>query len=608
MRGLCGWFSGKPTPDAEGQLRRMLSESRAPSDDCRLAAASHAGVAVFGASPRPTLRQADGCVLAVVGHPRLCIDGRRSADPADLLHALRTRGQGALADIAGEFAIAFWDAASRRGLLAVDRIGVQRLFYGHCGDTLAFASSLDVLAGHSDIVRTLSPQGLFDYVFHHVSPGPATVFNGLLCLPPGHSITFGANGSEGARAYWTMRFREDHSADQNDLEREFVSLLQAAVDESSQDATCGAFLSGGTDSSTVSGMLGRAGGRPARTFSIGFQVSGYDEMEYARIAAKHFGCEHHEYYVTPQDVVDAVPRIAASYDQPFGNASAIPTYYCARLAREHGVQRMLAGDGGDELFGGNERYSTQYLLSLYQKVPLPLRSLLVEPALLGIPGMHRVPLLKKLRSYVMQARPPMPQRYASHTVLTHLGVENVFTADFLGTVDIDHPQQLLAEVHSPYAGDSLVNQMLGIDLKFILADGDLPKVTHMCELADIDVAFPLLDDRIVEFSQRLTAQHKLRGRTLRWFFKHALRDFLPPAVITKQKHGFGLPVGAWLVDHQPLFDLAADGIGKLRGRGIVQPKFIDELLTTRLREHPAYFGTMVWVLMMLGLWLDSRRL
>jgi asparagine synthase (glutamine-hydrolysing) len=175
-------------------------------------------------------------------------------------------------------------------------------------------------------------------------------------------------------------------------------------------------------------------------------------------------------------------------------------------------------------------------------------------------------------------------------------------------VDVDHPQQQLIDVHRPYAGDSLVNQMLGIDLKFILADGDLPKVTHMCELADIDVGFPLLDDRIVEFSQRLSAQHKLRGRTLRWFFKHALRDFLPPAVITKQKHGFGLPVGAWLVSHRPLLDLAADGIGKLRGRGIVQPKLIDGLLTVRLREHPAYFGTMVWVLMMLGLWLDSRRL
>jgi len=607
MRGLCGWFSSGPA-DVEGKLRRMLSQSRTPSSDCQLAAVADAGLATYGAAPQPTLRQANGCVLAVVGHPRLHIDNHRSADPDELLRALRTRGQAALPDIAGDFALAFWDAGTRSGLLAVDRVGVHRLHYGRRGGTLAFATSLDVLAGDPDVVRTISPQGLFDYVFHHVTPGPATVFDGLLCLPPGHGLAFGAGATYAPAPYWSMRFAEADGADESELEREFVSLLQAAVGESSQGASCGAFLSGGTDSSTVSGMLGRVDGRPARTFSIGFQVSGYDEMEYARIAAKHFGCEHHEYYVTPSDVVDAVPKIAASYDQPFGNASAVPTYYCARLAREHGIQRMLAGDGGDELFGGNERYSTQYLLSLYDRVPLPLRRLLVEPTLLGIPGVRHVPLLKKLRSYVVQARTPMPQRYASHTVLTHLGVDNVFTPEFLAAVDVDHPQQRLIEVHQPYAGDSLVNQMLGIDLKFILADGDLPKVTHMCELADVDVGFPLLDDRIVEFSQRLTAQQKLRGRTLRWFFKHALRDFLPPAVLTKQKHGFGLPVGAWLVGHQPLFDLAADGIGKLRGRGIVQPKLIDELLTTRLREHPAYFGTMVWVLMMLGLWLDSRKL
>jgi asparagine synthase (glutamine-hydrolysing) len=133
-------------------------------------------------------------------------------------------------------------------------------------------------------------------------------------------------------------------------------------------------------------------------------------------------------------------------------------------------------------------------------------------------------------------------------------------------------------------------------------------VTHMCNLAGVDVAFPMLDDRIVDFSQRLSADLKLRGTQLRWFFKKALSDFLPPEVITKEKHGFGLPVGAWLVGHKPLFDLATDSIALLRQRGIVQPRFIDELLGPRLREHAAYFGTMAWILMMLGLWLDSRKL
>jgi asparagine synthase (glutamine-hydrolysing) len=355
-------------------------------------------------------------------------------------------------------------------------------------------------------------------------------------------------------------------------------------------------------------MLGRVSGRPARTFSIGFDVAGYDEMQYARTAAQHFGCEHHEYYVTPADVVDAVPKIAAFYDQPFGNASAIPTYYCARLAREHGVERLLAGDGGDELYGGNERYAKQHVLGLYHRLPRPLRSALIEPLVISTPLFRSLPGLRKVHSYVEQARPDMPWRYESYNLLNYLGADNVLTPEFLASVDARHPQKLLADAHAPFADKSLINQMLGIDLRFTLDDNDLPKVTRMCELAGVDVAFPMLDERVVEFSARLAPELKLRGTQLRWFFKWALRDFLPPAVIAKQKHGFGLPVGAWLVGHKPLLELATESIRSLDRHGYVRRDFINELLDRRLQEHPKFFGGMVWVLMMLGLWLDSRAI
>ena len=608
MRGLCGWFSDRPDTHGESTLRGMLTANQPPAVDAELKISAQGGLAVFGTAARPQLLAVDGFMLAMVGHPRLCEGAARTADPAALLRALQARGKDALPDIGGDFALAAWDSNRRRGLLAVDRIGVHQLVYGRANGSLAFGSTLDMVGGYPGVRRDLSSQGIFDYLFYHVSPGPRTVFADLHRVPPGHCIEFGPEGAGQPQAYWSMHFHEEPDQPQDSLKREFMALMQDAVKEAADSAASGAFLSGGTDSSTVSGMLARVGEGPAQTFSIGFDVAGYDEMEYARIAARHFGCEHHEYYVTPKDVVAAVPKIAASYDQPFGNASAIPTYYCAKLAREHGVTRLLAGDGGDELFGGNERYAKHHLLGLYQHVPSALKRFLIEPVLLSSPGIQRIAPLRKLRSYVEQARPPMPQRYASNNLLMYLGHENVFTPEFLASIDAEHPRKLLAEAHAPHADASLINQMLGIDLRFILADGDLPKVTHMCELAGIDVAFPLLDERVVEFSQRLAADLKLRGTTLRWFFKQALSDFLPPAVITKQKQGFGLPVGEWLIGHRPLFDLAADSIGTLRHRGIVQPRFIDELLATRLREHPAYFGTMVWVLMMLGLWLDSRKL
>ncbi len=607
MKGLCGVFARQTQEQVADALRSMLAANPSPVRGFELKAAAHAGLAVFGA-PVCRMLEHDGYFLALAGHPRVCDEARRGADPLALLRDLQERGKAALPAIGGDFALAAWDSRTHRGLIAVDRIGVQSLVFGRINAGLAFASTLDLLGGCPGVRRELSQQGLYDYLFYHVSPGPDTVFAGLKRLAPGCCLEFVAGVAGEPTPYWSLRFNEDTHRNVAVLKDEFVGLLKSAVEDAAAGAVSGAFLSGGTDSSTVSGMLARAGTGPAQTFSIGFDVAGYDEMEYARIAAGHFACEHHAYYVTPADVVAAVPMIAAAYDQPFGNASAVPTYYCAKLAREHGVERLLAGDGGDELFGGNERYGKHYLLGLYQRVPAPLRRSLIEPLLLATPGLRSLAPLAKLRSYVEQARPPMPERYLSYNLLHHLGIAEVFTPEFLAAIDTGHPQELLTEAHARHAGASLVNQMQAIDLRFILADGDLPKVTRMCELAGVDVAFPLLDERIVAFSEGLGADLKLRGTTLRWFFKESLRDFLPPAVISKQKHGFGLPVGTWLVEHGPLNELARAGIDLLRHRGIVRPGFVDALLAARLREHPAYFGTMVWVLMMLGLWLDSRKL
>lgn len=585
----------------------MLAAHPDGVQDASISVEPRAAIASFGPSPRPLQFQQDDFTLCVSGHPRL-----RDVTPADLApelaRRLRERGPDTLAQLGGDFALAAFDHRSGRGWLAVDRLAVRRLVYAALPHGIAFGSSLDLIGGHPQVHRALSSQSIYDYLYYHVVPGPETIFEGQFVLGAGECIEFGPDGARDARPYWRMVFTETGGEDVAALKQQFTSLLEQSVREASDTEDCGTFLSGGTDSSTVTGMLGRVRATAPRSFSIGFDVAGYDETGYARIAAKHYGCDHHEYFVTPHDVVDAAPKIAAAYDQPFGNSSAIPTYYCARLARESGVRRLLAGDGGDELFGGNERYGKQHLLSLYHRLPAPLRRLLIEPLVHSVPGVAKVPPLRKLRSYVDQASPAMPLRYESYNLLQHLGVEHVLTPSFLADVDVQHPRSVLAQAHAPYAGASLINQMLGIDLRLILADGDLPKVTGMCDLAGVDVTFPLLDDRLVEFSRHLPSPLKLRGTKLRWFFKQALSDFLPHEIITKQKHGFGLPVGQWLLDHAPLRELARQSIDSLQPRGIVRPAFVDELVGKRLPEHPGYYGTMVWILMMLGLWLDSRRL
>ena len=271
-------------------------------------------------------------------------------------------------------------------------------------------------------MRELDPQALYDYLYFHMIPAPRTVFKDIFRLPAGHYALF-ENGQLTVAPWWKPHFNEDRRAPFDELKAEFRQILLDAVTDRLDDGTTGCFLSGGTDSSTVAGLLREVTGQPARAFSIGFEAAGYDEMEYARLAARHFGAEHHEYYVTPDDLVRSIPEVAASYDQPFGNSSVVPAFYCAKAAREAGITRILAGDGGDELFGGNTRYAKQRVFGAYEQIPGILRRGLLEPLLTGIALPGKIPGIKKAVSYVEQASVPMPDRMQMYNLLGRLGLE-----------------------------------------------------------------------------------------------------------------------------------------------------------------------------------------
>ena len=328
-------------------------------------------------------------------------------------------------------------------------------------------------------------------------------------------------------------------------------------------------------------------------------------MAYARLAAKRFNTEHHEYYVTPDDLVEGIPLVALHYDQPFGNSSALPAYYCARYAHDRGISRLLAGDGGDELFGGNVRYATQRIFNWYGKLPSLLRTGVLEPLL--PPGSYpNIALLRKGAGYIAQAREPMPDRLRHYNLLQRLGISQVLSPALLAQVDCNAPLQQQRAVWSSAKADTDLDRMLAYDWRYTLAESDLPKVRETTRLAGVSVGFPLLDQGLLDFSMRLPTDYKLKGNQLRWFFKEALRGFLPDEIITKSKHGFGLPFGVWALQHPGLKKLAAQSLDSLAGRGLIQPLFLRTLLDTHLPAHPGYYGEMVWILMMLEQWLQQH--
>ena len=524
----------------------------------------------------------------------------RNGNLAAWRKAFEQTGRNAPAEVVGDFAIALREPDGRT-FLAVDRFAIRSLCYRVKGEQLLFAERADELADDS---TEIDPQAIFDYLYTHAIPSPRTIYKGIYRVPPAHFVLY-EQGKLTVAPYWVPEFKESANVSFEPLRDEFRELLKQATARQLDGGKAGCFLSGGTDSSTVAGMIGRATGTPAATYSIGFQAEGYDEMAFARLAAKRYNTEHHEYYVTPEDLVRSIPMVAAHYDQPFGNSSALPAYYCAKMARDDGITRILAGDGGDELFGGNSRYAKQRVFDWYQILPGALRRGVMEP-LLGTKLAGKLPLLRKGASYVEQASVPMPDRLRMYNLITRLGIEQVLTPDFLAQVDISAPLQLQRKVWAGAKTGNNTNRELAFDWRYTLAESDLPKVCGTTRLADLDVGFPMLDDDLLAFSLRLPVSYKLKGLKLRWFFKEALRGFLPDEILVKKKQGFGLPFGVWVTRDEALRKMASESVRGLVDRGLLRAEFVDTLLNKHLYEHPGYYGEMIWISMMLEQWLRAH--
>jgi len=511
----------------------------------------------------------------------------------------------ALNRLSDPFVLVYADSDACTCLLSTDRVGTRAPCYARTDAGIAFGlRTLDVeraLQAKPD----LDIQSVYDYLYFHVIPAPATILRNVSRLLPGHLVLADPQGVRTA-AWWTPRYESHGSIEFKAAREELRERLRAAVSRYIEGQATGAYLSGGTDSSTIAGMLSRLSTTPVRTYSIGFDVAGYDEIGYAKIAAQHFGTQHCIRYVTPSDVLASVEVIGSGYDQPFGNSSAAAAYVCAQVAAADGMTTLLGGDGGDEIFGGNTRYAKQLVFGAYGQLPTALRSRVLEPLFLAR-GVREAPMIRKLSRYIEQARVRMPDRLETWNLLERIGARTMLTDPVLDAVDTAGPLRLQRDWYDRCEDSELVNRMLHFDWKFTLSDNDLPKVVGTADLAGVNVGFPLLDPDLVAFANGLPAHWKVRPSGLRWFFKRALADFLPTAVLRKKKHGFGLPFGDWVVTDPRLQRLARGSLEALRDRGLLRSRFLDDLLDPRLREHAGYFGELVWILMMLEIWLAAHR-
>jgi asparagine synthase (glutamine-hydrolysing) len=612
MSGLCGICD--PGLELSAALLTPMLNTIMSAEDSSTDVDNQKG-ALLGVASHSTLQQTAGLPdlsLAIDGYLHNCDELVRLADePANtelnsaqiVLGLYRKEGLDFLQRLEGSFALALWDAREQRLVLGIDRMGIKGLYWRCEGGRLLFATRLGAIRAVQGELPRISMAALMQYLLFAAVPAPLTIDNGSHKMAPGHVLVF-ERGQMRQSRYWDLRYEEEHGRSTASWAEELREALRSAVHRHLTNCdlrVTGCFLSGGTDSSTVTAFASERIS-PVPTFTINFNDPAYSEIEFARAAASRFRARRIEECLLPSSAFDSIPRIIAAYDEPFGNSSVLPTYACAKLARDHGIEVLLAADGGDELFAGNDSYLRDKYLQSYHMVPGWARSALLNPLARLLPegGTFGLP-----RRFVRRAGLPNPRRFLSYGYFLSTPPETIFEPTFLSEVPPDTWLNIAEQHFRSATATNDLNRSLYLDMKMTLADNDLRKVVGTADSLGIQVRFPLLDYHLAELSARIPASLKLRGFELRYIFKCAMKDILPKQVLFKKKHGFGVPIGSWLRSDPGMNALMLDLLRsqKLALREYFRPNFFDRLIEEHARALSSVFhGQILWRLMVFELW------
>lgn len=523
---------------------------------------------------------------------------KTNSDTETIIHAFEKFGPKCVEKLRGMFAFAIWDKKDESLFIARDRVGKKPLFYSLLpnGD-LVFGSELKSILAHGEISKEIDHSALDAYLTFGYVPEDFCIFEDVHKLLPGHFLTF-KDGEITTEEFWDFKYKE---ITEIKTESEYIEVLREKIYDAVKvrlisEVPLGAFLSGGVDSSAVVAMMSKILDKPVKTFSIGFNEDSFDELKYARIAAKHFETEHHEFVVTP-DLVEEIDQLVWHFDEPFADSSALPTFMVSKLAREF-VTVVLSGDGGDELFAGYTRYQVDKKRSGLEKLPKAIRSGLLKPLSESLP--HGA----KGKNFLYNTSLDPIDRYIdSVSQFGKLKKHGLYSAKFRKSlVGNRSAEEVFRNIAKSVSTGNPIDNLLYLDSKTYLPGDILTKVDRMSMAASLEARVPLLDQELIDLvTQSIPTTLKLRGLETKYIFKRALEGIVPSEILYREKQGFGVPINEWINDqlrekiHGTLLEK------RTLERGYFDPKYIKRLLDEHSRgrrdhSHP------LWVLWMLELW------
>jgi asparagine synthase (glutamine-hydrolysing) len=539
-------------------------------------------------------------------HLRKRLDGsghhfRSDGDTEVIIHLYEDEGPEFVHQLVGMFAMAIWDRPQRRLLLARDRMGQKPLLYRVESGRVTFASELKSLLAVPGCPREIDATAIDEYLLYQYVPHPNSIFRGIRKLPPGHLAIY-QDGQLSVEQYWQPDFEQELEIEETPAVDRVSHVLSEAVRvRMNSDVPLGAFLSGGVDSSIVVALMQQFSSGPVKTFAVGFPEAEYDESGHARRVAEFLGTEHHELRVEP-NCLELLPKLLWHYDEPFADSSAIATYVLAEQTRQH-VTVALSGDGGDELFGGYERYLAMQLSGRFDRLPRPLRRILTNSWLQTFRTSGRQKSrLRKIQRLSQVLAVPAARRYADLVgIFNESQRASLYADEFLTNLPENDPVEFLD--HALRLGqrrDGTTAATLADLITYLPCDlcqkVDIATMAHGLECRQ-----PMLDHRVVELAAALPIGMKVRRGRGKQILKRAFGKMLPPEVFGRRKMGFGVPLDHWF--RHELRELLHDTL--LSQRALARPYFRADAIRDLLAQHMNCrfdHASRLWALLVLELW------